>query len=132
VLKMQFCHLTEALLRVTIKNLNIYLPYYEGQWDLWWTKWHWGRFSPSTTASPANLHSTKFSILTITRGKYNRPEVADVPSGPSFDSTPHYANFRQKKIPHNVIQRIKVEKTRNQYKILFREDRIKFSHRSLR
>jgi hypothetical protein len=17
-------------------------------WDLWWTKWHWGRFSPST------------------------------------------------------------------------------------
>jgi hypothetical protein len=27
--------------------------------------------------SPANLRSTKFSILTITRGKYNRPEVAD-------------------------------------------------------
>jgi hypothetical protein len=24
---------------------------------------------------------------------YNRPEVADVPSGPSMDSTPHYANF---------------------------------------
>jgi hypothetical protein len=23
--------------------------------------------------SPANLHSTKFSIITITRGRYNRP-----------------------------------------------------------
>jgi hypothetical protein len=28
--------------------------------DLRWTKWHWGRFSPSTSVSPANLHSTKF------------------------------------------------------------------------
>jgi hypothetical protein len=26
-------------------------------WDLWWTKWHWGRFSPSTSVSPANSHS---------------------------------------------------------------------------
>jgi hypothetical protein len=23
-------------------------------WGLWWTKRHWGRFSPSTTVSPAN------------------------------------------------------------------------------
>jgi hypothetical protein len=35
-----------------------------------------------------NLHSTKFSIITITRGRYNRPVVADVPSGPNMDSTP--------------------------------------------
>jgi hypothetical protein len=54
---------------------------------LWWTKWHWGRFSPSTSVSPAKLQSTKFSILTITRGRYNRPEVAGVTSGPSLDST---------------------------------------------
>jgi hypothetical protein len=26
------------------------------------------------------------SVLIITRGRYNRPEVADVPSGPSLDS----------------------------------------------
>jgi hypothetical protein len=26
-------------------------------WDLWWTKWHWARFSPSTSVSLAN-HST--------------------------------------------------------------------------
>jgi hypothetical protein len=61
------------------------------KWDLW-TKWRWGRFSPITPVSLANLHSTKFCILTITRGKYNRPEVADVPSGPSMDSNPQYAN----------------------------------------
>jgi hypothetical protein len=30
---------------------------------------------------------TKFSILTITWGRYNRPEVADVPSGRTIDST---------------------------------------------
>jgi hypothetical protein len=40
-------------------------------WDLWWTMWRRGRFSPSTSVSPA-IHSTKFSILTITRGRYNR------------------------------------------------------------
>jgi hypothetical protein len=33
--------------------------------------------------SSANLHSTKFSITTVTR-------ASDLPSGPS--STPHYAN----------------------------------------
>jgi hypothetical protein len=32
---------------------------------LWWTKWRWGMFSPSTLISPANLHSTKFSIIII-------------------------------------------------------------------
>jgi hypothetical protein len=61
---------------------------------LWWTKWRRGRFSPSTSVSPV-IHSTKFSILTITRGRYNRPKVADVPSGPSLDSTPHYAKIMQ-------------------------------------
>jgi hypothetical protein len=35
-------------------------------WDLWWTKWRWGRFSPSTSVSPAYLHSTNFSTITIT------------------------------------------------------------------
>jgi hypothetical protein len=33
---------------------------------LWWTKWRWGRFSPITSASPANLHSTNLSTITIT------------------------------------------------------------------
>jgi hypothetical protein len=53
-------------------------------WDLWWTKWYWGRFSPSTSVSPANPYSTNCSIIIIIRGWYNRPTVADVPSGLSL------------------------------------------------
>jgi hypothetical protein len=34
-------------------------------WDLWWTKWRWCRFSPSTSVSPANLHSTNCSTITL-------------------------------------------------------------------
>jgi hypothetical protein len=33
-------------------------------WDLW-TKRHWGRFSPSTSISPTNFHSTDCSTLII-------------------------------------------------------------------
>jgi hypothetical protein len=62
------------------------------KWDLWWTKWRRGRFSPSTSVSPA-IHSTKFSILTITEAGTIGQWVADVPSGTSLDSTPHYANW---------------------------------------
>jgi hypothetical protein len=55
-------------------------------WHLWWTKWRWGRFSPSTSVSPANLYSTNFSTITIIYhlGWYNRPVVAAVPSGLSL------------------------------------------------
>jgi hypothetical protein len=44
-------------------------------------KWRWGRFSPRTSVSPANLRSICFStvIFTITRGWHNRPGVAAVP-----------------------------------------------------
>jgi hypothetical protein len=35
-------------------------------WDLWWTNWRWGRFSPRASASPVNLHSTNsFTIIII-------------------------------------------------------------------
>jgi hypothetical protein len=44
-----------------------------GMWGLWWTKRHWGRFSPSTSVSPASHHSTNFSIIIITLGGHNRP-----------------------------------------------------------
>jgi hypothetical protein len=36
------------------------------KWDLWWTKWRWGRIYPSTSVSPANLHSTNCSTITLT------------------------------------------------------------------
>jgi hypothetical protein len=44
-------------------------------WDLWWTKWHWGRFSPSISVSPANSHSISCSTLIIVRGWYSGPTV---------------------------------------------------------
>jgi hypothetical protein len=31
-------------------------------------------------------------------GRYDRPYVVDVASGPSMDSTPHYANLKKKRI----------------------------------
>jgi hypothetical protein len=34
-------------------------------WDLWWKKWHSGRFSPSISVSPANYHSTDCSTSII-------------------------------------------------------------------
>jgi hypothetical protein len=33
--------------------------------DLWWTKLHWGRFSPITSLSPANYHFIDCSTLII-------------------------------------------------------------------
>jgi hypothetical protein len=44
-------------------------------------KWRWGRFSPRTSVSPANLHSICFSkiFFIITLGWHNRPGVAAVP-----------------------------------------------------
>jgi hypothetical protein len=38
-------------------------------------KWHWGKFSSSTSVCPANRHSPKFPILTTSRGRYNMPIV---------------------------------------------------------
>jgi hypothetical protein len=53
-------------------------------WDLWWTKWRWGRFSPSTSVSPANLYSTNLSTITIT---YHPGLVQWASSGRSIKSS---------------------------------------------
>jgi hypothetical protein len=37
----------------------------QAMWDLWWAKWHWGRFSLCTSASPTHSHSTDCSTLNI-------------------------------------------------------------------
>jgi hypothetical protein len=44
-------------------------------WDLWWTKWRLGRFSPSTSVSPAIFIPQIFpqSPSPIIWGWYNRP-----------------------------------------------------------
>jgi hypothetical protein len=51
--------------------------------DLYWTKWQWGRFSPSTSVSLAHSHFTCYStfIVIITSGAGTLGQlVADVPS----------------------------------------------------
>jgi hypothetical protein len=53
-----------------------------------WTKRHWGRFSPSTSISPANYHSTNFSIIIITLGWHNRPIGNRSAEWTQMDSTP--------------------------------------------
>jgi hypothetical protein len=65
-----------------------------GMWGLWWTKRHWVRFSLSTSVSPANHHSTSFSIIiiTITRGCHNRPIGGRSAEWTQLDSTLHYTN----------------------------------------
>jgi hypothetical protein len=54
--------------RAIVQAVSRWLPTAAGlvMWDLWWTKWRWGMFSQSTSVSPANLHSTNFSTITIT------------------------------------------------------------------
>jgi hypothetical protein len=54
-------------------------------WDLLCTKCRCGRFSPSSSVSPANLQFHQFSPQSpspIIRGWYNRPVVAAVPKFP--------------------------------------------------
>jgi hypothetical protein len=63
-------------------------------WGLWWTKRHWGRFSPSIWVSPANHHSTNFSIIIITnRGWHNRPVGGRNAEWTQLDCTPHHTNL---------------------------------------
>jgi hypothetical protein len=53
-------------------------------WDLWWTKWLWDSFSPSTSVSLANVYSTNFSTITIT---YHPGLVPYASSGRSTQSS---------------------------------------------
>jgi hypothetical protein len=49
---------------------------------LWWTKWHWDRFFPSTSVFPCQFHSTGAPLLGKTKkelmifitGLYNKPQ----------------------------------------------------------
>jgi hypothetical protein len=47
-----------------------------------------GRFSPSTSDSPANHHPTNFSIIILTRSWHNRLIGGLVPSGPNWTPPP--------------------------------------------
>jgi hypothetical protein len=71
-------------------------------WDLWWTKWHWGRFSPITSVSLANHHLTNFSIIIITRDWHNRPIGGRGTEWTQLDSTPHYSNLKKITVGNNI------------------------------
>jgi hypothetical protein len=60
-----------------------------GMWCLWWTKRQWGRFSPSTSVSPANNYSNNFFIIIITRSWHNWPIGDRSVEWTQLDSTPN-------------------------------------------
>jgi hypothetical protein len=64
--------LIKSMRRPGFKTGSGHVGFCDGQ------KWRWGRFSPRTSVSPANLHSIYFStiIFIITRSWHNRPGVA--------------------------------------------------------
>ena len=45
-------------------------------WDLWWTKWHWDRFSPVSFIPPVFHYSekTKKKIIAFVTGLHNKPQ----------------------------------------------------------
>jgi hypothetical protein len=52
-------------------------------------KWHWGRFSPTTSGSPANYNSTDCSKLIVYHpGWYNRPVSGRRTKWTQSNSTP--------------------------------------------
>jgi hypothetical protein len=56
-------------------------------WDLWWTKWRWGRHFFRVLQFPLPIFIPPIapqSPSSIIWGWYNRPVVAAVPSGLSF------------------------------------------------
>jgi hypothetical protein len=55
-----------------------------------------GQIFSENSVSPANHHSTKFSILIITRGKYNKPIGGRRTEWTQLDSTPHYSKLKKK------------------------------------
>jgi hypothetical protein len=66
-------------------------------WDLWWTMWQCVMFLPSTSVAPVSPNSARFStLIIIIRDWYNRPVVADVPSG--LTVTPPQENYYKRPV----------------------------------
>jgi hypothetical protein len=47
-------------------------------WDLWWTKWHWDRFSPEYFGFPMSMpllgNGQKIIIFIFIIGLHNKPQ----------------------------------------------------------
>jgi hypothetical protein len=70
-------------------------------WDLWWIKWRWDRFSPSTSVSPVNPYSTNFSAITNT---YHPGLVQYASSGRSTQSPTAQIKTKKKKTGKPVLR----------------------------
>jgi hypothetical protein len=66
----------------------------------YWTKWRWGRFSPSTSVSPANHHSTNFYTITIT---YHPGLVQQGSSGRSTQSSTAHIKKKPLTLLYSVL-----------------------------
>jgi hypothetical protein len=66
-------------------------------WDLWWTKWHWGRFSPATSISPAKSHSTDCSTFIIINHPGLVQQAKQRPTYQVDSVSPHPKKLIQKK-----------------------------------
>jgi hypothetical protein len=96
--------LREGRGRAVVKAISRWLPtaaarvrIRAGMWGLWCTKRHWGRFSPSTSVSLANHHSTNFSIIIITRGWHSRPIRGRSAEGTQFGLHPSLYQLKKGK-----------------------------------
>jgi hypothetical protein len=88
------CHAVAKAVSLWLPTAAARVRVRAGMWVLWWTKRHWDWFSPSTSISLANHHSTNFSIIIITRGWHNRPISSGSAEWTQSASTPHYTNLK--------------------------------------
>jgi hypothetical protein len=82
-------------------------------WDISWIKWHWGRFSPSISVSPANLHSINCSTITII---YHLGLVKQASNGRSTKCTqshPTKDNNNNNNTTANKTYKLEFKKQRN-------------------
>jgi hypothetical protein len=90
LLTIQYGHAAAQAVSCWLSTMAARVCIWAGMWGLWWTEQHWGGFSPSTSVSPANHHSTNFSIIIITRG-WQCPSA----EWTQLDSTPHHTNLKK-------------------------------------
>jgi hypothetical protein len=76
-------------------------------WDLWWTKWHWGRFSLSTSVSlPIRIPPIDpQSSSSIIWGCYNKPN--------SGHSTKWTQSDPMRKKNEGTKKELKIQSTQN-------------------
>jgi hypothetical protein len=72
----EFLHKLLVVLALIANKMGL-----QKMWDLWWKKWHWGRFFPNISFSRANSHSTKRPMPFYPGAGAIGQLLADLPSG---------------------------------------------------